>query len=74
MKVARVEATAGFTVRSVETLFTNGASYLKNDDHRWYDVSPDGERFLMVRASSGAGVRLVLARNFFEVVRRGLGG
>jgi serine/threonine-protein kinase len=74
MKVARVEATAGFTVRSVETLGTNGASYLKNDDHRWYDVSPDGERFLMVRASSGAGVRLVLARNFFEVVRRGLGG
>jgi hypothetical protein len=30
-------------------LFPLSDAYLSNDDHRFYSVSPDGQRFLMVR-------------------------
>jgi serine/threonine-protein kinase len=71
MVAATVSARAGsFEVLDRQILF-NAGSYVQNDDHRYYDVSPDGERFLMVDygAAGGAG-DLIMVTNFDEVVRR----
>jgi Tol biopolymer transport system component/tRNA A-37 threonylcarbamoyl transferase component Bud32 len=41
--------------------------------HRTYDVTPDGRRFVMLRAVAGAtvdNVPLIVVENFFEVLRK----
>ena len=71
MVAATVRARDGsFEVLDRQILFNAGA-YIQNDDHRYYDVSPDGERFFMVDygAAGGAG-DLIMVTNFDEVVRR----
>ncbi|MEJ2206625.1 MAG: protein kinase, partial [Gemmatimonadota bacterium] len=74
MGAAQVETTGGFALQSVETLFRPTVTYRANDDSRWYDVHPDGDRFLMVRRAYGAEDQpLVLVENFFELVAEALG-
>ena len=42
--------------------------------NQWYDVTPDGERFLMVRATTaGSGSdepELIVVQNFYEELKR----
>ena len=49
MKVARYTAAPTFRVEAVRPLFPLTDAYLANDDNRFYAVSPDGQRFLMIR-------------------------
>ncbi len=73
---ARFDPDAG-RVLALETLFAVPPDYLtQNDDggNDFYDVSADGERFLMARAySSGAeeesAPAIVLVQGFFEVLK-----
>ncbi|MGD8866531.1 MAG: protein kinase [Gemmatimonadales bacterium] len=71
MVVASVNAGNGsFEVLTRQNLF-NAAGYVFNDDHRYYDVSADAERFLMVDdGSAGVAGDLIMVTNFDEVVRR----
>jgi serine/threonine protein kinase/Tol biopolymer transport system component len=77
---SRVELVA-VTIRAGETfawdpprvLFSvNG--YQTNPWHPLYDVSPDGERFLMSRHVGRAGGEVVLVLNWFQELKRKLAG
>jgi serine/threonine-protein kinase len=53
-------------------LFSTSA-FARNGDHRTYDVSPDGRRFVMLRLLPGQreeDFRLVVVENFFAELRR----
>jgi serine/threonine-protein kinase len=71
MVVATVSAGDGsFEVLDRQILFDAGA-YVLNDDHRYYDVSADAKRFLMVDdGSAGRAGDLIMVTNFDEVLRR----
>ena len=50
---------------------------MANEDHRWYDVSDDGQRFLMLRLY-GIGQEtdqseLIIVENWFEELKAGVG-
>ncbi len=50
-------------------LFTG--SYFRWPYHSNYDVSPDGERFVLIkRREAGASQRVVVVLNWFEELRR----
>jgi serine/threonine-protein kinase len=57
-----------------ETLFTTPDGYLLGIGNNFYDVSTDGERFLMARPYVGdredVASRFVLVQNFFEELKR----
>ena len=49
------------------------ADYLTANGHRQYDVSPDDQRFVMLRIGDGdgdVGTELSLVQNFFEELKR----
>jgi len=46
--------------------------YRLSTNYTWYDVSPDDQRFLMVRESPTSG-RLIVVDNFFEELREKVG-
>jgi hypothetical protein len=50
------------------------SDYALNLWHPNYDVTPDGERFLMPRRVEGAGDGLVLTLNWFEEMKNKLAG
>ncbi len=66
----RVETEARFSVGTASVLFS-ATNYRAGAVRRQYDVTPDGQRFILVR-SLGAGVesRLILVQNFFEELKR----
>jgi len=69
--VAVTVATSGtsFEVLERRALF-DARQYLPDDDHRFYDVTPDGQRFIMVSlGTGGAPGELVMVSNFTEVLR-----
>jgi serine/threonine-protein kinase len=72
MKAAAVSTTGGFTVERVESLFPLSSAYLLNDDHRYYGVTPDDQRFLFLRSQQGDELgtitTLVLVENWFEEI------
>jgi serine/threonine-protein kinase len=67
---ARVESGPTFSVGATSVLFRD-TQYARNGAHHQYDVTPDGQRFLMIRP---VGVdrpsRLILVQNAFEELKR----
>lgn len=56
-------------------MLLGGRVYAGNDGPpgRTYDISPDGERFLMIKHASGdqnAGWELILVQHWFEELER----
>jgi serine/threonine-protein kinase len=70
MVAVRVETQPVFSTGATSVLFSD-TDYRRNVVHRQYDVTADGERFIMIRPM-GVGVesRLILVQNFFEELRR----
>jgi len=55
---------------SVGVLFSD-VDYLRSTVRRQYEVSPDGERFVMIRpVGAGREIQLILVHSFFEELRR----
>ena len=57
-----------------ETLFTLPPGYAGNDSQSFYDISSDGERFLMVRVyidetEAAAASGFIVIQNFFELLK-----
>ncbi len=70
-----VEIRAGATFEWVTPRVVFDASgYQMNHWHPTYDVSPDGERFLMVRQVADPNVGLVLVLNWFHELEMTLAG
>jgi serine/threonine-protein kinase len=70
MVAVRVETGTAFSTGSPTVLFRD-AGYLRSGVHRQYDVTPDGQRFILVRRmDAGHESQLVLVENFFEELRR----
>ena len=71
-----VEASASFVPRNPVALFKG--QYAPSLGGRNYDVSPDGQRFLMLKVGSTSGadvqdtppVRFTVVENWFEELRR----
>ena len=66
-----VPVTTGTTFRSgaVQVLFA-AARYASNPFFRQYDVSPDGQRFVMLRGEGDALVHVVVVSNFLAELQR----
>jgi serine/threonine-protein kinase len=69
---AEVEADAEFRVLSIRTLFPVRSAFFNSAATDFYDVAPDDQRFLMMRAAGGAGgnTRHVLVQGFFAELER----
>jgi eukaryotic-like serine/threonine-protein kinase len=52
----------------------DASNYVFNPWHPTYDVTPDGEKFLMARRVGRPGVELVLVLNWFHELKRELAG
>jgi Tol biopolymer transport system component len=67
-----VDITSGFRADAPRALFEG--RYVTGANAPNYDVAPDGEHFVFVRArggdEGGGGGRLILVENFFEELRR----
>ncbi len=78
MVAAQVVTTPSFSVGERRVLFPIRAGYVNSNNHRAYNVSPDDQRFLMVRfAGSGdeddAPGALIVVENFFEELKAKVG-
>ncbi|MGE0460386.1 MAG: protein kinase [Vicinamibacterales bacterium] len=63
---ARVQTTGTFSIGATSVLFPD-RDYLRFGVVRQYDVTPDGQRFLMIRkVATGRESRLILVRNAFR--------
>ena len=63
-----VETESGFAPGNATELFRG---YYAGYDGRTYDVSPDGERFLMVKENAGDGQKdFILVLNWHEQLKR----
>ena len=71
MVAAQFDPASG-QVLARETLFTISAAYSLSRGNNFYDVSSDGERFLMVRPYGlEEGSRsVIIVQNFFEELKR----
>ena len=77
MIAAVVETSPTFRVRDRDVLFGLGPGYiLSPSELTAYDVTPDDQRFLMVRSVQdprSASVRMILVQNFFEELKQKVG-
>jgi serine/threonine-protein kinase len=74
MVSVRVETAPTFSAGATSVLFS-ATEYLTNVNHRQYDVTPDGERFIMVRpVGDCAQGALIVVENFFEELKARVGG
>jgi hypothetical protein len=64
---ARTDPT--FAVTGIDTLFSTRQYFLQSV-HPSYDVSPDGERFLMIRTRAGDVHELIVVENFGKELSR----
>jgi serine/threonine-protein kinase len=71
LMVAEVNTAGAFSVLSRKTLFSVGP-YARDLAHRIYDVTPDGQRFVMIRTTSFATGDLVMIENWFAVLKEKL--
>jgi serine/threonine-protein kinase len=73
MMVAPVTTNPGFAVSDRRVLFKLGPEYLGGANYTHWDVSPDDQRFLMVRnrasAQTDQSTNLILVTNWFEELR-----
>jgi len=75
MMAAQVRTSPAFAVTGRNRLFPVG-SYLLSGNYTVFDVSPDDQRFLMVRpvgAEQGAQTALILVENWFEELKTKVG-
>ena len=68
-----VDTAAGFSRRTPEVLFEYPSAFAAFG--RTYDISPDGDRFLVVKASSptgdaDGGAEITVVFNWFEELKR----
>ena len=65
-----IETEPSFTQGNPEVMFEG--DYLLGPGGRTYDVSPDGERFLMIRPVNdrSATYKIVIVQNWFEELER----
>jgi serine/threonine-protein kinase len=56
----------------VQTVLFPAAQYRSNNFHRVYDVTPDGQRFIMVRSETIDHGELIWVQNWFTELRRAL--
>ncbi len=75
MVAAEVETEPTFSVGTRRVLFRDSTFvYAKNDDHRYYAVSPDDRRFLMLRpvevAEATSDGELILIENWLEELKQ----
>jgi hypothetical protein len=68
MVAVRVETEPTFSAGPASLLFS-ATEYLADVNHRQYDVSPDDQRFIMLRPVGDGGRELILVQNFFEELR-----
>ena len=61
----QVDAGSSFGWDQGEVLFSM-ADYLLSNGRAQYDVSPDDQRFVMLRFADGGGMELVLLPDFFD--------
>jgi Tol biopolymer transport system component len=65
LKAVEVRSGASFETGAVTELFSLGP-YAGASNRRQYDVHPSGDRFIMIRAGSGAGWDVIYAENWFQ--------
>ena len=71
--VAVAVADVGGTPVGAERVLFPTSGYVKDLQHRMYDVTPDGKRFLMLRLDNdevGDDTELIVVKNFFEELKR----
>ena len=67
--VQTVPTEPSFAHGNAEEVF--GGRYFGGSFGRTYDISPDGERFLMIKESAGSDSReFILVQNWFEELKR----
>ncbi|MCH8992112.1 MAG: protein kinase, partial [Acidobacteria bacterium] len=71
---AQIDTDSGFQVTEREILFTVPGRFRTSASNILFDVSPDGQRFLMARTPDLAGgretpIQTVLINNFFQVLK-----
>jgi serine/threonine-protein kinase len=65
-----VQTTGAFSIGATSVLFSD-RDYTRWQTHRQYDVTPDGQRFILVRRVGGHEDRLILVRNVLAGVDSG---
>ncbi len=72
MVAAQVRMGQTFEVQEREVLFSIGSEFLigQAEQYTLYDVTPDDQRFLMLRRVEFAVGELILVQNFFEELRQ----
>ncbi len=72
MMVASIETEPEFKVTGTEPLFEVKSLPSSSDKTRYYDVSADGQQFLMVEEikEGSAANRLIVEFNWFEELKR----
>jgi hypothetical protein len=69
MMTVPIESGPGFQFGNPMRLFSG--SYFAGVSGRTYDVTPDGQRFLMIKSkATGATNRIIVVENWFEELKR----
>ena len=76
---AQLTTEPAFNRGEQRTLFSHGSEYVRGTNYAAYDVSPDDQRFVMIRRTiGGAGqgqdsTRLMFVENWFEELKAKVG-
>ncbi len=71
MMAVSVETEPTFSAGKPEVLFEG--SYLSSEsdpEFQYYDISPDGQRFLMIKAVEGSTAQINVVLSWFEELKR----
>ncbi len=63
-----VQTEPSFAPGNAEEVF--GGYYATGVPGRTYDISPDGERFLMIKEGGSDSTEFILVQNWFEELKR----
>ena len=70
MMAVEITTEPGFSAGTPRLLFEGTYRASPSGFSVWYDVTPDGQRFLMVQPQLGAGVQIHVVENWFEELKR----
>ncbi len=78
MIAAQLTTEPAFNRGEQRTLFSRGSEYVRGSNYTAYDVSPDDQRFVMIRRTINAAqgqdsTRLMLVENWFEELKAKVG-
>ena len=68
LEVVSIKTEPTFTAGSPAIMFTR--NYFITATNRQYDISPDGQRFLMIKAVEGSTGQINVILNWFEELKR----